>query len=262
MLRFLPLLVTILTIGFTALVSVPGSPYLIGGHSQADISNMFPSSITPAGITFSIWGVIYIGWLLSSLLVSGLPLTPLTKRYFPKLASEMQYTASQKTSISYALSIGLTAVWLIPWGYIMPGVALIIMLLILWLIWSVFFENRSAPKLFRYSVELFLGWILVATFANLTVWLRSIEFPYGWPEDLYYAIFAIGALLLIVSELQCRYASYVVSGVFLWTMLWEWIAHPILEERVMVVIYSLTLGFYIWNSFHGRCTSLRSLKFW
>ncbi len=179
MYRFLPLIITILTIGLTALVSVPDSPYLIGGHSQADISNMFPTSITPAGITFSIWGVIYIGWLLSSLMISGLPFTPLSKKYFPELVRNLQYSVTKKTSIFYALAIGLTAVWLIPWGYIMPGVALIIMLLILWLIWNVFLENLTTPNLFRYSVELFLGWILVATFANLTVWLRSIGFPYG-----------------------------------------------------------------------------------
>ena len=70
MLRFLPLITAILVIGFTTLVSIPGSPYLIGGMTQADISNMFPTAITPAGITFAIWSVIYLSWILAGLVIS------------------------------------------------------------------------------------------------------------------------------------------------------------------------------------------------
>lgn len=63
--HFLLLLISLLTIAFTSLVSIPGSPYLIGGMTQADISNMYPTAITPAGITFAIWSVIYLSWIIT-----------------------------------------------------------------------------------------------------------------------------------------------------------------------------------------------------
>lgn len=50
--KYLLLIVAIITIGFTSLVNIPGSPYLIAGMSQADISNMFSTSVTPEGNYF------------------------------------------------------------------------------------------------------------------------------------------------------------------------------------------------------------------
>ena len=65
--RFLLLITAILTIGFTSLVSIPGSPYLIGGKTQADISNMFSTSVTPSGMTFAIWSLIYLSWIIAGI---------------------------------------------------------------------------------------------------------------------------------------------------------------------------------------------------
>ena len=60
-----PLLISaLITIGLTTLVSMPGSPYLIGGMTQADISAMFATSVTPAGFTFAIWSLIYLSWII------------------------------------------------------------------------------------------------------------------------------------------------------------------------------------------------------
>ncbi len=70
MIKFLPLITALLTIIFTAVVSTPGSPYLIGGMTQADISNMYPSAITPAGITFAIWSLIYLSWVVAGVYVA------------------------------------------------------------------------------------------------------------------------------------------------------------------------------------------------
>ncbi|MDH5779591.1 MAG: hypothetical protein OEZ29_03260, partial [Candidatus Bathyarchaeota archaeon] len=36
-----------------------GSTTLLGGKMSGDISDLYPTLITPAGYTFSIWGLIY-----------------------------------------------------------------------------------------------------------------------------------------------------------------------------------------------------------
>ena len=35
----------------------------LNGRSTADISNQFPVYFVPAGYVFSIWGIIYLGWI-------------------------------------------------------------------------------------------------------------------------------------------------------------------------------------------------------
>jgi translocator protein len=68
--RYLLLITSLLVIGFTALVSVPDSPFLIGGYTQAEISDMYPTALTPAGFTFSIWSIIYLSWLIAGCVIA------------------------------------------------------------------------------------------------------------------------------------------------------------------------------------------------
>ena len=45
----------------TVLVNgLAGSTSIIGGRNTAEISDRYPTLITPAGYVFSIWGVIYV----------------------------------------------------------------------------------------------------------------------------------------------------------------------------------------------------------
>lgn len=222
--RFFLLIVSFLTIGFTTLVSIPWSPYLIGGMTQADISNMFPSAITPAGVTFSIWSVIYLSWLVAWVYIA----------FFQKKKN----TIDKKILILFSFAIALTGVWLIPWGYIWIGTALLVMVLILGLLKYIFHSTRSSHPTIKYSVELTLGWINIATVANITIWLISLGFSWGTIPEVYWAIGVLGLALMLTTYYQCRYRAYIISLVFLWTMVGVWIAHPILEERAAVAIYS------------------------
>lgn len=176
--RFILLITALITIGLTSLVSIPGSPYLIGGKTQADISNMFATSVTPAGLTFAIWSVIYLSWILAGLVIARLPITRLTKKYFPKIVPYLTDTHTSSKALGlFALAIALTFVWLIPWGNLYIGVALIVMLAIFALLAYVFSLTRSSSLVVRSSVDITFAWITMATALNITVWMRSM----GWP---------------------------------------------------------------------------------
>jgi hypothetical protein len=103
------------------------------------------------------------------------------------------------------------------------------MLAILTLLAYVFTLTRTSPLIVRSSIEITLGWIIMATALNVTVWIRYMGWSIGAPGDIYYAIGALGVILLIVSELQCRYRTYIISGVFFWTLLGVYMAYPIVE---------------------------------
>lgn len=233
--KYLLLITALITIGLTSLVSVPGSPYLIGGMTQADISAMFATSITPAGVTFSIWSLIYLSWVIAWVYVA----------FFQKWKTKID----TKSLVLFSLAIWLTALWLVPWGNLWIGTSLIVMLAILWLLVYVFTRTRSMHIIIRSSIEITIAWIIMATSLNLTVWMRYMGWSIGGPADLYYAIWALGVLLLIVSWLQCRYRTYIVSSVFLWTLLGVYIAHPIFEQQVMVGIYALVTALNIIYSY-------------
>lgn len=233
--HYLLLIVSLLTIGFTSLVSVPGSPYLIGGMTQADISNMFPSAITPAGVTFSIWSLIYLSWIIAWVYVA----------FFQKKKGSV----TRKILGVFSLAIALTGVWLIPWGYIWIGTALVIMIAILGLLKYTFHHTRDAHPTLRYSVELTLGWINIATVANITIWLLSLGFTGGWIAPVYWAIGVLALALALTLYYQLRYRAYIISAVFLWTMLGEWIAHENPLQRGFVIGYTLIALvsiFYTW----------------
>jgi hypothetical protein len=238
--KFLLLISALLTIAFTTLVSIPDSPYLIGGMTQADISNMYPTAITPAGVTFAIWSVIYLSWIIAWLVIAQAPLTFMTRKFFPKLSKSLSnIRIEKKVILSFSLAMALTGVWLIPWGYQWIWTALVVMLIILGILKYAFYHSRTSHIVVRSSVELTIGWINIATVANITIWLVSIGFTWGGVSEIYWAIGVLGLALLLTAYYQCRYRAYIVSLVFLWTMLGEWIAHPVLEQRVAVSIFAL-----------------------
>ncbi len=246
--HYLLLITALTTIGLTTLVSIPGSPYLIGGYTQADISEMFSTSVTPAGFTFSIWSIIYLSWIIAWVYIA----------FLEKKKSKLDNTSL----VAFSLAIALTALWLLPWGNLWIGTSLIIMLAILGLLAYVFTRTRTSHIIVRSSIDITLGWIIMASALNVTVWIRYMGWDIWAPADFYYAIGALGLILLIVSEMQCRYKTYIISGVFLWTLLGVWMAHPLFEQRVAVSIYAVTISIYVVNSLRGKSTSLRAMKFW
>jgi TspO/MBR family len=228
--KYLLLIISLLVIGFTSLVSVPDSPYLIGGMTQADISNMFPSAITPAGVTFAIWSVIYLSWIVAGVYVA----------FFQKRANPP--TPLVRGAIgAFSLAILLTGVWLVPWGYIWIGTALVVMLVILGLLKYTFHQTRTSHPLVKYSVELTLGWINIATVANITIWLLSLGFTGAGFSEIYWAIGVLALALGLTLYYQLRYRTYIISAVFLWTMLGEWIAHDSPLQRGFIIGYAVVI---------------------
>jgi TspO/MBR family len=219
-------------------MSIPGSPFLIGGMTQADISNMFPTAITPAGFTFSIWSLIYLSWIVAWI-----------------YALKNTLKKDKRFLIIFSLAIFLTAIWLIPWGFQMIWTSLLLMLLILGLLKYAFRLSRSAHPTLKYSIELTLGWINIATVANITIYLVSLGFTGGGISETYWAIWILGLALVLTAYYQCRFRSYIISLVFLWTMLWEWFTHDTPAQRYAILLYSvITIFNMVYSYFKNKKT--------
>ena len=95
------------------LLNVLSNALPINGQSMPEISARYPSLFTPAGITFSIWGVIYLA-LLTFVIWQALP----AQRSSEKLA---------RVSPWFKVNCLANASWLVAWHYDLLIVSMLIM---------------------------------------------------------------------------------------------------------------------------------------
>ncbi len=170
--------------------ALAGSTALIGGQQTSEVSNTNSTLVTPAGFTFAIWGLIYL--LLGIFVAYQLVVRPRLR------------SSHGRIGWLFILSSALNMLWLFAWQYELLVVSVIIMLLLLGSLIAIYlrlgvgkekvgFAERLAVHL---PFSVYLGWITVATVANISAALVSI----GWggfgiaPE-----LWAIAVLLLILA---------------------------------------------------------------
>jgi benzodiazapine receptor len=85
----------------TLIVNGLSNTTLIGGKTTAEVSNSYPTLITPAGYVFSIWGIIYV--LLGVFLV------------YQALPSQKDKPFQKQVSVLFILTSVFNIVWLFFW---------------------------------------------------------------------------------------------------------------------------------------------------
>jgi len=155
---------------FVIVINVLSNALPINGQTMPEISAKYPSLFTPAGFTFSIWGVIYLA-LLVFVVWQALP----AQRSDERVAAISRY---------FQLNCLLNGTWLIAWHYDLLALSLLIMLgilITLVLIYRSLRTERSAPLRLRYLVlalpfSLYTGWITLASIANAS----ALQTGFGW----------------------------------------------------------------------------------
>lgn len=151
----------------------------INGQDTGEISGKFPNAFVPAGLTFAIWGIIY---LLLVVFVIQLLNYSFSQRQMP--------TAFGKMLPWFWLSCLMNGSWIFAFHYENWALSLLLMLVLLWslikiqLVWNV--DGETIPLLLRLPFSVYLGWISVATLANVTLLLVASELKPGLlPEHLW-----------------------------------------------------------------------------
>ncbi len=198
-------LANILAFCLTIVVNaLAGSTTLIGGKVTAEISDANFTLITPAGYVFSIWGVIYI--LLGIFVV------------YQALPSQKSNKYQNKIGWFFVLSSIINITWLFLWQfeYLVFSVVLIFMLLAtLIAIYLRLGIGKSKVNLReRIAVQLpfstYLGWITIASIANVATTLVSINWN-GFeinPETWASMIILIALLLSLIVVAKRKDVAY------------------------------------------------------
>lgn len=199
---------TILFVGSLIINGLAGTT-ILGGNTTAQVSDSFPNLFAPAGITFAIWGVIY-------LLVAAYCVRQFVGR--DKKANGL----IKKITPHFILLNALNMAWLLAWQYKVIWLSVLLIVAMLVVLVQINDRtksvqlNRTDSALIRLPFQVYFGWLTVATIANITTWLVSIGWErWGQPEEFWMlVILIVGAIVGIVAALNLKSIAYI--GVFIW----------------------------------------------
>jgi hypothetical protein len=194
----------------------------INDMSTGMISDSYPNLFAPAGLTFSIWGVIYF-------LLAGYTLYQLG--LFQKTGEKSDPALMKKISFYFIISSLANAAWIFAWHYLQFTLSVGFMAVILI---SLILINREInnhqlsgkEKFFlKLPFSVYFGWITVATIANITVLLVSIGWDgFGISESAWASIIiVVGMLIGGARMLKDRNIAY--GLVLIWAYLGILIKH-------------------------------------
>jgi len=213
----------------------------LGGNTTGELSALYPNLFVPAALTFAIWGVIY--------LTLGIFIIYQTRDFFSK----------QKISMPYLESIGWLFIvsclanmsWIFAWHYRQVLLSLVAMLILLFSLIMIYIRldigKEQVNSVTRYCVHLpfslYLGWITVATIANITAVLVHYNWK-GWGlSEIFWTILVIlaGTIIALINIIQRGDIAY--SAVIIWAYLGIIIKrYSAGDSPLMAIVFSAGLG--------------------
>jgi len=181
----------------------------INNQGTGEISDAYSNLFAPAGLTFSIWGLIYL--LLGGYVVYQ----------FIKNGSSRNGLFQKINGLFIATSLANLS-WIFAWHYDYIGLSVLIMALLLFLLIRIADILRlekftAGEKLFiRAPFSVYFGWITVAAIANITVFLVSIGWQgFGIPDFIWTGLILVVGMLIGILRMK-RDRDIVYGFVLVW----------------------------------------------
>lgn len=184
----------------------------INGRTTGAVSNAYENLFAPAGITFSIWGLIYLLLLIYTLYQF--------KYYKEKTPSKIAFI--DKVNRVYLGTCLINSLWIVAWhyDYILVSLLLMIGLLVCLIQINSWQKPRNFKGLERWTLKfpfaVYFGWITVATIANVTVWLVSIGWDGFGIEDYIWTCLVIVIGAAIGGSVMRKLKSLSYGMVLIW----------------------------------------------
>jgi len=197
-------------LGFLAVFAVNGisGTGLINGKNPGELSDGIFNLFVPAGLTFSIWGLIYVALAAFTVFQFRRP------------------DEARRVGLPYLLSCAANIAWIFFWHYEQVALSLVAMLVLLAaLLWidRIRTKERAARTVpdraaYWFSVvpfRIYLGWIAVATIANATALLVTLGWGgFGLADATWTVIVVVVAaalaLLRLLLERDAAFAAVVL----------------------------------------------------
>lgn len=169
----------------------------LNNKTTGALADQYPNLFVPAGLTFSIWGIIYL--LLAIFTVYQLVYA------FRKDIQDSSFL--EKIDLLFFLSCLANFGWIFAWHFEMVILSFFIMIILLLSLIAIYQKlnigQSEVPKSEKYLVHLpfsvYLGWITIATIANTTALLVYLNWNrFGLSETFWtIAVIIIGILITL-----------------------------------------------------------------
>lgn len=224
----------------------------INGNNTGEVSNAYPNLFAPAGITFSIWGIIYT--LLAGYILYQFGL-------FQKDNGKKNLKLFAQIDKFLIINSIANIFWIFAWHYRIIGLSLILIVTVL----VSLIKIADIIKSKKYSIKetlfirapfsVYFGWASVATIANVAVFLVSINWNGFGLSDQFWMILVllIGAIIGITRTVLDKNIFF--GSVFIWAYIGILIKHtaangfnyqyPIVINTIIfcLILFFLTIGF-------------------
>ena len=165
----------------------------INNRFTGAISGAYPNLFAPAGLTFSIWGLIYLllaGYVFYQFLTLG------------EESDQKKEEILKKVNLLFIITSLANISWIFAWHYDFIGLSVLIMGVLLISLIKIADNLRDLQLTPREKIfvsipfSVYFGWITVAAIANITVFLVSV----GW-NGFGIADFIWTSIILLVGSL-------------------------------------------------------------
>jgi len=185
----------------------------LGGMGTGELSDLYPNLFVPAGITFSIWGLIYLG--LIGFVVAGFLFARRSEAEDPLAA----------VGPWFGVNTVANGLWIVAWHYRVVPLSLVLMGVILASLIAMYLRlgigrkrSRTALETWavRVPVSVYLGWITVATIANVTTLAIDLGAPPYGPVPAALTVAVLAVAVAITGRMLVKFGDVAFAAVVLW----------------------------------------------
>ncbi len=221
----------------TIVINILANALPINGLGTGAISDSFHVYFVPAGYVFAIWGIIYIGLI--------------TYAIYQALPSQKDNPRLQATGWWVVLGGLANSAWIFLWHYLQFVGTLVAMLILLVTLIAVYVRlgiNRSKVSpgetwAVRVPFSIYLGWITVATIANVSDVLDYLKWNRFGISDATWMVIVLGAVVLISGLMSFLRRDFAYALVILWAL--AGIAAKFPTEGVVMMAVWVTFGLVV-----------------
>ena len=227
-------IIVVLTILATITINILANALPINGKNTGQISDNFHVYFVPAGYVFAIWGIIYIG-LIAYAVYQALP----AQRENPRL---------QATGWRVVLGGLANSMWIFLWHYEQFVGTLGAMLILLATLIAVYMRlgightkvSTGETWSVRVPFSIYLGWITVATVANVSDVLDYLKWDQFGIRASTWMVVILGAVLIIAGLMNFLRRDVAYALVILWAL--AGIAAKFPQEGIVTIATWVTFG--------------------
>jgi len=200
----------------TIIINYLANALPINGQDTGAISDKYYNLFTPAGFTFAIWGVIYLGlgiYIVYQLIESF-------------RLRQNQTSFVDRIGIWFIVSSVANMIWIFLWHHEVLWLSVLVMLMILTSLIVIYQRlniGLGAPEspekyLVHLPFSIYLGWISVATIANIAAFLVGIEWGGFGVNPKIWAIVVILVSVGLGLAMIFRRNDILYSAVIAWAL--------------------------------------------